>query len=975
MYLVKTKYSLDNNIDPLALLKKSKEMNISTILIADQGPYSWLEIEKWNREYKLNVIYSIRKERNGVTLIWIPKGDVLRQIAKLEKSYRTNDFSNINSNEFVVFLDPNIVTKKEIIEKDLETLKWLKPKFKQLYILNKKDSQHNFKILKEKSGVHPITIREAMYLDPTERDVSLMRRAIKTGKMINDDYRSFILPLQHLKRELGTFEYNRIEKLMNGIQQDFIVDGHKDFKEKKMEYWNTEEIERTSIPTDWNRFFNKPVKIPESIWEQKKLALLCYKSGRGFNDRYNDEPFSIKEHAINRLKQELAVIAEKGFYTYFLMVEDFITYCEKVGIFVGKGRGSVVGSVLAYCLNITQINPVYYNLKFERFLNPFRSNKPDIDLDFAPSDIELIFKYVREKYGTENVSKILTFNTFGVINAIQAIKNALGINEKIETWFPKGLENLNEYLNTDEGKQVKRKIVEKGYSKVLDYVNDIAELPQALSIHPAGVIISQELDQLPLLLRDGELVLPFTKHEEQIERLGVIKFDFLKVKTLDVVKETVEIRRKLNKPLYDLNFEDQKTFDLYRSGHSIGVFQMKSYGMRKTCIQVKPNSIQELMDIISLYRPGPMDEIPRYVNNKEKGDWSFDKLDPDSPEFKDIVPILDQTHGIIIYQEQILEMASVWAGYTLGEADLLRRAISEKNKVLMEKEKLKFIERSLNNKRERNVTEYIYNLILKFSDYGFNKSHAGGYAMFSFETAFYKAHYPVEFMCSLLNNYINDRKKLKVYLMEVERMGIQLLKPDIFESEAIFTVTEGGKIRMGLAAINGIGISNANSIKKTVYKQKVSSFKEISKILHQLVVGRNMDILIRAGVFDSFGDRYKLWKSIKDKKKNKNQLDNQNPIELYKEWEMKLLQCVFSNFDDITTSLRDNEYVIDSITRIKDKKKRDMAFIKVINGKEKKELVVYYNVWSYLKDKIAVGNVIVPDVKDDKILRRIIETK
>ncbi|MGF7535597.1 DNA polymerase III subunit alpha [Bacillus mexicanus] len=972
---MKTKYSLENNIDPLALLKRSKEMNIKTILIADQGPFSWLEIEKWNKDYEINVLYSIHKERNGVNIIWIPKGDVLRQIAKLEKSYREKDFSNIGSNDFVVLLDPNTVTKKEIIEKELDTLKWLKSSLKQVYILDKQGSKHNFKILKEKSGVHPITIKEVMYLDPTERDISLMRRAIKTGKMINDDYRSFILPLQYLKKELGTFEFNRLEKFMNGIHQDFIVEGHKEFKEKKMEYWNVQEIEKTKIPKDWNRFFNKQIKIPTSIFEQKKLALLCYKAGLGFNKRYKNEDLHIKEHAINRLKQELGVIAEKGFYTYFLMVEDFIAHCIKMGILVGRGRGSVVGSVLAYCLNITEINPVYYDLKFERFLNPYRSNKPDIDLDFAPSQIELIFKYVREKYGIENVSKILTFNTFGVINAIQSIKNALGISEKIETWFPKGLENLDDFFNSEEGRQVKSKVIEKGYGKILEYVSGIAELPQALSIHPAGVIISQELNQLPLILRDGELVLPFTKHEEQIERLGVIKFDFLKVKTLDVVKETVEIRKSLNKPLYDIDFEDKKTFDLYRSGHSIGVFQMKSYGMRKTCIEAKPNSIQELMDIISLYRPGPMEEIPRYVDNKEKGKWSFDKLDPDSSEFKDIVPMLDQTHGIIIYQEQIIEMASVWAGYTLGEADLLRRAISEKNKEMMKKEKLKFVERSLLNNREKNVTEYIYNLILKFSDYGFNKSHAGGYAMFSFETAFYKAHYPVEFMCSLLNNYINDRKKLKVYLREAERLGIRLLKPDIYESESLFRVTEKGEIRMGLAAINGIGITKANAIKETVSNQKTTSFKEITKKLHQLVIGRNMDILIRAGVFDSFGDRYKLWQSVKDKKKDKKDLEGKSPIDIYKEWEAKLLQYVFSNFDNIATSLEGNEYVIDSIKEIKDKKKREMAFIKIVNAKEKKELVVYYNVWSYLKDRISVGKIIVPEIKDNNVLKRISKVK
>ena len=964
MYIVKTKYSLETNIEPLSLLEQAKELNVETLLIADDGPYAWLEIEKLNHQYNINVLYSIEKERNGVKLLWIPKGDILIKVAKLETAYRTNDFSSIEKDDFEVFLVPKHITKKEIIQKDLDTLRWLKAKVDKVYILDRKKSSRNARILKEKSGVHTLKIKELAYLDPMERDVSLMRKAIKYGKFIEDNYKAFMLPIQFLKEEMEPFEFNRTSRFFSNIKQSFIVEGHKDFKEKKMEYWNIEEIRKTVIPQDWSRFFGREIKIPKSTWEQKKLALLCYKAGYGFNERYNG-PQEELAYAIKRLKHELSVIAEKGFYTYFLMVADFIRYCRQKNIRVGRGRGSVVGSVLAYCLDIIQIDPIAYELKFERFLNPYRSNKPDIDIDLPASLIHMLFDYVKEKYGSEFVSKILTFNTFGVINAIQSIKNIFDIKERIETWFPKGLDNLDEFLETPEGKQVKRRLKEKGYLYILDYVNGIASLPQALSIHPAGVIISQELNELPLIKRDGELVLAFTKQDDQIERLGVTKFDFLKVKTLDIILGTEEIRRKLGKPVFNLDFNDKKTFELYRKGNSIGVFQMKSFGMRKTCQEVKPETLEDLMDILALYRPGPMEEIPRYIENKEKGFWSFEKLDPNSTEFKDIVPILNKTHGIITYQEQIIEMAAVWAGYTLGEADLLRRAISEKKRKLLEAEKSKFVERSIINGRDVKVTEYIYYLIEKFSDYGFNRSHAGGYAFFSFETAFQKAHYPVEFMTSSMNVSIDKRKKLKVYLEEIKNMQIRLLKPDLYESNVHFEVTKDGDIRMGLAAIAGIGAGKAARIKELLGNKKVKTFAEVKDKLKEMS-GRTMDILIRAGVFDSFGDRYQIWQSVKGKK-NQKSLNGGNPLLHYLEWEQELLQYTFSNFDEVIATLNPGEYVIESISPIKDKKGRKMAFLKVADKSEKKELVVYYNVWANFSDKLSVGTIISPRIKDKNI--------
>lgn len=961
MYIVKTKYSLENNIEPLSLLEKAKEMSIDTLLIADEGPYSWLEFDKWNKDFHINVLYAINKERNGVRLIWIPQGDVLKNVAKLEAAYRTNQFHILNKKDFNVLLIPSSITKKEVIQKELDTLKWLKTKVEKLYLLDRKESFHNIRILKEKTGVHSLSLKEVMYLDPTERDTSLMRKAIKFDKLIEDDYRSFMLPIQFLEKEMEPFEFKRTKRFLNEIKQTLLVDGHSNFKEKKMEFWNREEVERTEIPSDWTRFFGREIKIPESKWEQKKLALLCYKAGNGFNKQYTHAEAN-RSFSLERLKHELSVIAEKGFYTYFLMVDDFIRFCREKNIRLGKGRGSVVGSVLAYCLDIIEIDPITYELKFERFLNPFRSNSPDIDLDLPPSQIHILFDYVKEKYGGENVSKILTFNTFGVISAIQSVKNVYKIKERIELWFPKGLNNLDEFLSTDEGKKVKQRLVEKGYDHILPYINGISVLPQALSVHPAGVIISQELNELPLIDREGDLVLPFTKHNDQLERLGVTKFDFLTVVTLDIGRETEEIREKNGKPLYKLNFSDEKTLDLFRSGNTYGVFQVSSKGMRNTCKIVKPTKFEDIMDIISLYRPGPMEEIPKYVENKEKGSWSFEKLDPNSPEFKDIVPILGKTHGIIIYQEQIMEIASVWAGYTLGEADLLRRAISEKKRDLMEEEKKIFIERSIQNGRERKVTEYIYYLIEKFAEYGFNRSHAGGYAVFSFEMAFQKTHYPVEFMCTSLN-YAKDKLKLKALLEEALRMNIEFLPPDIYKSGARFSVTKDGKIRMGLAGISGIGMILANKIKQITNKNKKKSFKELTILLNDLK-GVKMDILIRAGAFDSFGERYDIWQSVKAEKKQKS-LDGKSPLLLYVEWETQLLQMTFSDLAKIADSLEESEFLVENITRIKDKKGRAMAFLTVIGKKGRKELVVYYNVWTHIKDKIENGMIIIPTIKGE----------
>lgn len=967
MYIVKTKYSLENNIEPLALLQRTEDMEIETLLIADEGPYAWLEIERLKPQFnKVNILYSIEKARNNVKILWIPRGDILKNIAALETAYRTNKFSNLNKSNYYAILVPNTITKKEIIQKDLDTLRWLKTKAERCYILNQEESLHNVRILKEKSGIHPITIREACYLEPTERDVSLLRKSIKYGKYLEDDYRSFILPRSFLTEEIGTFEYQRTSRFLNSIKQDFIVEGHKNFKEKKMEYWNKKEIQSTTVPGDWKRFFGKDIKLPKSEWEQKKLALLCYKAGLGFNLLYGQ--LSNRDYALNRLKHELSIIAEKGFYTYFLMVEDFIRYCRTENIRVGKGRGSVVGSVLAYCLRIIEIDPIAYELKFERFLNPFRLNKPDIDIDLPPSQIQKLFSYVKEKYGEEYVSKILTFNTFGFINAIQSLKNLFKIQERIETWFPKGLDNVDTFFATSEGQRVKKKLIQKEYLYIVDYARKLASLPQALSIHPAGVIISQELNQLPLISRDGELVLAFTKQNDQIERLGVTKFDFLSVKTLDIIMGTEQLRKELNKPLLQANFNDEKTYELYRSGNTVGVFQLGSLGMRKTARSIQPTKFEEVMDIISLYRPGPMDEIPRYVKNKEKGNWTFEGLNPNSDEYKDIVPILGKTHGIIVYQEQIMEIASVWAGYSLGEADLLRRAISEKKKDLMENEKKKFLEDSIQNGRDIKITEYIYELIEKFAEYGYNRSHAAGYTVFSFETAFQKSHYPVEFMTASLNVNIDQKKKLKVLLSETANMGIRILKPDLFKSSSVFTVTAEGEIRMGLGAINGIGVKQADRIKSLITNKQPKHMQELKEYLKEMN-GRTMDILVRAGVFDSYGERYSIWSEGKDI--NNPLTSKQELLFKYIEWEQQLMQFTFSGLDEITKALSEEEYIVESISKIKDKKGRAMAFLKVVGLKGKKELVVYYNVWEKVKGQVSSGLVITPVIKNDNVVRQI----
>ena len=965
MYIAKTKYSLDNNIEPKELLETAKENGIKTLIVADEGTYGWLELEKHNRKFQLNLIYALRKERNGVRMIWIPRGDALKNVAAIENAYRNQTLNQLNGKNFFVILDPNHKAKKEVIQKELDSLKWLKQKVERVYILDKGDA--NTKVLKDKSGVATISFKEVMYLNPSERDVSIMRKAIKEGQLIEDDGLSFMVPEKFLENMFGKFECNRTKRFLAEIQQELIVEGHKGYQEKRMEYWNLKEIEETPIPANWERFFGRVIKIPQSEREQKQIALLCTKAGKGFNERYQHSTEKEYAYAINHLKYELSVIVEKGFYTYFLMVEDFIRYCRVNNIRVNRGRGSVVGSILAYCLKITDIDPVQYELKFERFLNPYRMNKPDIDIDLPSSKTEELYKYAQEKYGKESVSKIVTFNTFGPYSAIQSVKNIFKIKDKIETWFPKGLKDIDAFLKTDKGALVRDRLEENGYLHILQYISGIAKLPQALSVHPAGVLISQELNELPLIEKDGELVLTFTKQDDQIERLGVTKFDFLKLSTLDILEETEKWVQKSGQQVKQLDFQDAKTFDLIKKGSTVGVFQLSSRGMRQTCSAIRPNSIEELMDISALFRPGPMSEIPRYVENKKKGYWEFEGLAPDSVEFKDIVPILNKTHGIITYQEQIMDIASVWAGYSLGEADLLRRAVSGKKESIMVKEKENFVKRSLANGRGQKVTEYIFGLIEKFAQYGFNRSHAAGYANLSFETATMKVHHPVEFMTASLNDAIKgkrDRDKILMLFSEVERMGIPLLRPDIDESEALFTPTANGGIRVGLAAIAGIGVAQAIKVKELIAKGEASLEKRLEEL--KSFKGKTMDLLVRAGALDSYGERMDIWNGLKVKKQQPNNVEN--TLSLYLEWENDLLGTSFS-VSLLTTDLNQDEYFVETITKRNDKNGREMAFIKIVSKEGRKEIVVFHNIWAPLKNKVVEGSILEQAVVDGRIAK------
>ncbi|MFR9181787.1 MAG: DNA polymerase III subunit alpha [Dorea sp.] len=605
--------------------------------------------------------------------------------------------------------------------------------------------------------------------------------------------------------------------------------------------------------------------VPDGFTSWEYLNKLCYE---GLERRYPGDDPKIRE----RLEYELSVIKRMGYVDYFLIVWDFIKYARDHGISVGPGRGSAAGSIVSYCLGITSIDPLRYQLLFERFLNPERVSMPDIDVDFCFERRQEVIDYVVRKYGTDRVVQIVTFGTMaarGVIRDVGRVMDlpyafvdgiAKMIPKELNITLGKALQSSPDFKKAyDNDPQVK---------ELIDMSMRLEGLPRHTSMHAAGVVISQKAveEYVPLSVgSDGSVVTQFTM--TTLEELGLLKMDFLGLRTLTVIQDAVRLAEKSSGKEIDINaidYNDKKVLDYIGSGETDGIFQLESGGMKGFMKELKPQNLEDIIAGISLYRPGPMDFIPQYIKGKNHPE----AITYDCPQLE---PILAPTYGCIVYQEQVMQIVRDLAGFTLGRSDLLRRAMSKKKGDVMQKERQAFVYGDeeggvpgcIANGIDEKTANKIYDEMIDFAKYAFNKSHAAAYAVVSYQTAWLKYYYPVEFMAALMTSMIDNPPKVAEYIYSCRQMGIDILPPDINEGVGNFSVQDG-KIRYGLAAIKSIGRPVIESIVRE--RNERGKFKTLKDFIERLsgkeVNKRTIESFIKSGAFDGLGGTRKQFMII-----------------------------------------------------------------------------------------------------------------
>ena len=707
----------------------------------------------------------------------------------------------------------------------------------------------------KKLNIPLVATNDCHYLRKDDAEVQDILMLINTGSDPNDPER--------LTMKADDFSVREPQEMI------------KDFKDVPEAIYNTQKIaERCNFEFKLGEVKLPYYPLPEEEEPNQYLKKLCY---QGIEKRELKKDKEI----IDRLEDELSVIKKTGFAPYFLIVQDFVNWAKENRIVVGPGRGSAGGSLVAYLLNITNINPLKYNLLFERFLNPGRTKTlPDIDLDFTDRRRDEVINYVAQKYGKDKVAQIITFGTMASRAVVRDVGRALNYNysfcDKIAKLIPFGYsldETLAKIREFRELYQSDPKI-----EKLVNFAKKLEGCARHASTHACGVVISKEpLDEIvPLQFptqNDQNIVTQYEMHA--IEDLGLLKMDFLGLKNLTIIEDTLNKIYAIRHEKVDIEnipLDDKQAYKLLQKGDCIGVFQLESEGMRRYLKQLKPTEFDDIIAMVALYRPGPMALIPDYIAGKYKKK----KVEYLHPKLKSI---LESTFGIPVYQEQVMKIAQGLAGFTLTEADVLRKAMGKKIKSLLLAQKKKFIEGCKKNEIPESISQKIWHWFEPFAHYSFNRSHAAAYATIAYQTAYLKVHYILEFMASLLTSEKANIERIGFLMEECKRMGIEVLPPNLNESFRYFSVIpKENKIRFGLAAIKNVGENVVEEIvkerKEKGHFQSIEDF--VSRVPIKVLNKKSLESLIKTGTFDKFGERKKLLNNLellleysRESKKNK----------------------------------------------------------------------------------------------------------
>jgi DNA polymerase-3 subunit alpha len=712
----------------------------------------------------------------------------------------------------------------------------------------------NLMKISEELDIPVVATNDVHYLEQEDAQAHDVLLCIQTGKNLSDEDRM---------------------KFPN--DQFYLKDGQEMaevFSDTPEAIENTVKIaQRCNVEFDFEQTYLPPYEVPEGESLTSYLRELCLS---GVKRRYGELTEEVKE----RLDYELRIIEEMGYPAYFLIVWDFIKYAQKMGIMVGPGRGSAAGSLVSYLLGITDIDPLKHGLIFERFLNPARVSMPDIDIDFCYQRRDEVIDYVTRKYGQDKVAQIITFGTMAARAVIRDVGRVLNIPygkvDKIAKLIPFGA-NLEEALESSpELKNIYQN--EEEIKHLIDYAQRLEGLPRHASTHAAGVVISKEelTNYTPLQQNKGEVTTQYPMNN--LEEIGLLKMDFLGLRTLTVINNSLKIIKRTQEIELDLSevpLDDQGTYKLLQTGNTEGLFQIESNLFQRLIVDLQATKFEDLVALLALGRPGPLGSgmVDDFVERRH-GKAEIEYLHPDLEE------ILKETYGVIVYQEQVMKIANEIAGYSLGEADILRRGMGKKKPELLKKHRQKFIDGANEKGYSEDLANELFDLMEYFGGYGFNKSHSAAYALVSYQTAYLKNYYPVEFMASLLSSVMGNSDKVARYIEECRRMEIEVLAPDVNESEVRFTVINQ-KIRFGLEAVKNVGQKAIEEIIKA--REEKGSFDSIADFCEKVSLGkvnqRVIESLIKAGAFDSLGvyraqlltildDLYEKYRRIQKEKGN-----------------------------------------------------------------------------------------------------------
>jgi len=878
-----SEYSLLDGMSNLSkMVTKVKENSQSAIAITDHGNmYGAVEFYKLAKQNDINPIIGLEA--------YVAKEDSLKKTTDEKSPYHLTllsqnhtgyqnlmklvTHSNLNGFYYKPRIDKKILEEnsqgiialsgcpsselsRSIIiddeKKTKETYGWFKEVFKDnfyLEIMEHVGVPHQKKINEELVRIHKannipyVITNDNHYVNQEDHSAHELLMCLQTNSNINDPHRfKFDDDNYHIK---STEEmYEQWGELTEGLRNTLVI------------------AEKCNIELDFSKSLLPKYECPDGKSSMEYLRELTYK---GFSKKFESNDSKL----IERLEYELEVIEKTKFPDYFLVCWDIFNFVNSKKI-LSAVRGSAAASLVLYCLEVTRINPMEHNLVFERFLNLERREMPDIDMDFEDDKRNEVMKYCVDRYGKDHIAQIITFGTMGAKAAVRDVTRVLdlpiSVGDKLAGIIPTRVgTKIKDAQEIEEFKSLQR---DNDYKKVVDFATKLEGTIRHASTHAAGVIISQDnlTDDVPLQrsTSDDENAPPTTQYAMgAIADVGLLKMDFLGLTNLTIIGKTIELIEEMNAinfDIYSISKEDKNTFDLLSEGDTFGVFQLESAGMRKYIKDLKPSNVSDIAAMIALYRPGPMEHIDRFIRSK----YGKEKIKYPHEALKEI---LSETYGIIVYQDQVLKIAQAFGGYTLGEADILRKAMGKKIKEVMQAQKDTFIKGSLKKGFDNDIANEIFELIEPFAGYAFNKAHSVSYAMIAYWTAYFKANYKVEYFTSLLNSYINNFDKISDCITEIRKTNIDVKNPHINHSQSKFSIEQDDNersIRFGLSSLKNVGIASINKIiNEREENGTFASLDDFCKRMDSSWINKKiLESLIKSGSFDEFGDRGSLFDSV-----------------------------------------------------------------------------------------------------------------